>query len=86
MLGGGVIAQFTGPLLQAYQAKLDAANSEQRIEVDKTIDWHPENRRRTSVFSLEFAMGTRWLLSHPATGMPLAARAAWSSFCVLSSA
>jgi hypothetical protein len=37
-LGGGVIKQFAGPLLQAYQAKLDAANSEQRIEAEKTIE------------------------------------------------
>lgn len=36
-LGGGVIKQFTGPLLAAYQAKLDATNSEQRIEAEKTI-------------------------------------------------
>lgn len=36
-LGGGVISQFTGPLLAAYQAKLDAQNSEQRIEAEKTI-------------------------------------------------
>lgn len=36
-LGGGVIKQFTGPLLAAYQAKLDAQNSEQRIEAEKTI-------------------------------------------------
>lgn len=36
-LGGGVISQFTGPLVAAYQAKLDAQNSEQRIEAEKTI-------------------------------------------------
>lgn len=36
-LGGGVIKQFTGPLLAAYQAKLDAQNSEDRIEAEKTI-------------------------------------------------
>lgn len=36
-LGGGVVKQFTDPLLAAYQAKLDAQNSEQRIEAEKTI-------------------------------------------------
>lgn len=36
-LGGGVIKQFTGPLLAAYQAKLNAQNGEQRIEAEKTI-------------------------------------------------
>lgn len=36
-LGGGVLKQFTGPLLAAYQAKLDATNSEQRIDAEQTI-------------------------------------------------
>lgn len=36
-LGGGVVSQFTGPLLNAYQAKLDAQNSEQRIEAERQI-------------------------------------------------
>jgi hypothetical protein len=36
-LGGGVLKQFTGPLLDAYQAKLDATNSEQRIDAEKAI-------------------------------------------------
>jgi hypothetical protein len=36
-LGGGVVKQFTGPLLEAYQAKLTAQNSEQKLEAEKTI-------------------------------------------------
>ena len=36
-LGGGVIGQFTGPLLKAYEVKLAAQNDEQRIEAEKTI-------------------------------------------------
>jgi hypothetical protein len=35
-LGGGVIRQFTGPLLQAYEAKLAAANSADRLEAEQT--------------------------------------------------
>lgn len=36
-LGGGVIKQFTGPLLSAYQAKLDAQNDTERLEAERTI-------------------------------------------------
>lgn len=36
-LGGGVVKQFTGPLLAAYQAKLNATNSEQKLDAELTI-------------------------------------------------
>lgn len=36
-LGGGVLSQFTGPLLAAYQAKLAASNDAERIEAEKTV-------------------------------------------------
>lgn len=36
-LSGGIVKQFTGPLLEAYQARLNAQNSEQRIEAEKAI-------------------------------------------------
>jgi len=36
-LGGGVIKQFTGPLLQAYQAKLNATNDADRIQLERDI-------------------------------------------------
>ena len=36
-LGGGVIKQFTGPLLAAYQAKLDAQNDAERLAAEQQI-------------------------------------------------
>lgn len=36
-LGGGVIKQFTGPLLDAYKARLEAQNDQQRIDAELTI-------------------------------------------------
>ncbi len=36
-LGGGVIKQFTGPLLEAYQAKLRAQNDAERLDAELTI-------------------------------------------------
>jgi len=36
-LSGGVIKQFTGPLVDAYQARLKAKNDTQRLEADLTI-------------------------------------------------
>lgn len=36
-LGGGVIKQFTGPLLDAYKARLEAQNDQQRLDADLTI-------------------------------------------------
>lgn len=36
-LGGGVIQQFTGPLLDAYKAKLAAQNDTERLEAEQTI-------------------------------------------------
>jgi len=36
-LGGGVVKQFTDPLLAAYQARLAAQNDIERLEADKTI-------------------------------------------------
>jgi hypothetical protein len=35
--GGGVIRQFTGPLLDAYKAKLAADNDEAKLELESTI-------------------------------------------------
>lgn len=37
LLTGGVIKQFTEPLLAAYNAKLTAQNDQQRIDADLTI-------------------------------------------------
>jgi hypothetical protein len=36
-LGGGIVKQFTDPLLAAYQAKLDAKNDTEVLEAEKTI-------------------------------------------------
>lgn len=36
-LGGGIVKQFTDPLLAAYQAKLNAQNDTERLEAEKTI-------------------------------------------------
>ncbi|MCW0235294.1 MAG: hypothetical protein OJJ21_16970 [Ferrovibrio sp.] len=36
-LGGGIIKQFTGPLLDAYKAKQAATNDAARIEAEQTI-------------------------------------------------
>lgn len=36
-LGGGIIGQFTKPLLEAYQARLKAQNDSERIEADMAI-------------------------------------------------
>jgi hypothetical protein len=36
-LGGGIIKQFTDPLLQAYQAKLNAKNDEERLRAERDI-------------------------------------------------
>lgn len=36
-LGGGVIAQFTGPLLAAYQAKLNAQTNTDKLDAELTI-------------------------------------------------
>jgi len=37
LLSGGIIKQFTGPLLDAYKAKQAAQNDAQRIEAEQTI-------------------------------------------------
>lgn len=37
LLLGGLVEKFTGPLLDAYRAKLDAANDADRIAADETI-------------------------------------------------
>ncbi|UJW87943.1 hypothetical protein [Devosia sp. SL43] len=37
-LGGGIVKQFTDPLLAAYQAKLNAKNDTDRLEADLTIN------------------------------------------------
>lgn len=36
-LGGGVVKQFTQPLLDAYQAKLNAQNNSERLDAELTI-------------------------------------------------
>ncbi|MCW5722776.1 MAG: hypothetical protein KIS86_16695 [Devosia sp.] len=36
-LGGGVIKQFTGPLLEAYRAKLNAQNDADRLAAEQVI-------------------------------------------------
>lgn len=36
-LGGSVVKQFTGPLLDAYRAKLDAQNDTERLAAEQTI-------------------------------------------------
>jgi hypothetical protein len=36
-LGGGIVRQFTGPLLAAYQAKLNAKNDTERLDAEMTI-------------------------------------------------
>lgn len=36
-LGGGAISQFTGPLLQAYEARLAATNSTEKLDAELTI-------------------------------------------------
>ena len=36
-LGGGIVKQFTDPLLAAYQAKLNAKNDTERLDAELTI-------------------------------------------------
>ena len=36
-LGGGIVGQFTKPLLEAYEARLKAQNDAQRIDADMAI-------------------------------------------------
>ena len=36
-LGGGIVRQFTEPLLAAYSAKLNAQNDAERLEAEQTI-------------------------------------------------
>lgn len=36
-LGVGIVKQFTGPLLAAYQAKLNAKNDTERLDAELTI-------------------------------------------------
>ena len=37
-LGGGVVKQFTDPLLQAYKARLSAQNSTEKLEAEQGED------------------------------------------------
>lgn len=37
LLGGGIIEKFTGPLLDAYKAKLNAANDADRVAAEQNI-------------------------------------------------
>lgn len=36
-LGGGVVKQFTDPLLAAYQAKLNASNATEKLDAERAI-------------------------------------------------
>lgn len=36
-LGGGIVKQFTDPLLQAYQMRVNAQNDHERLEAEKAI-------------------------------------------------
>ena len=36
-LGGGIVGQFTKPLLEAYDLRLKAQNASERVEADMTI-------------------------------------------------
>lgn len=36
-LGGGIVSQFTGPLVDAYKAKLAAQNDEQKLAAEADI-------------------------------------------------
>jgi hypothetical protein len=36
-LGGGVLRQFTGPLLEAYKAKLEATNDADRLAAEQVV-------------------------------------------------
>lgn len=38
LLTGGVVERFTGPLLDAYKAKLNAANDAERLAAEQTIE------------------------------------------------
>lgn len=37
LLTGGIVQQFTGPLVDAYKAKIGAKNDAERIEAEQTI-------------------------------------------------
>lgn len=37
LLGGGIVKQFTDPLLAAYQAKVNAANDRERLAAEQQI-------------------------------------------------
>ena len=37
LIGGGLVEKFTGPLLDAYKAKLNAANDADRIAAERAI-------------------------------------------------
>lgn len=37
LLSGGIVKQFTGPLVDAYKARLAATNDAQRLEAEQTI-------------------------------------------------
>lgn len=37
LLTGGLVEKFTGPLLDAYRAKLNAKNDSERLEAEQTI-------------------------------------------------
>lgn len=37
-LGGGIVKQFTDPLLAAYQAKLQATNDAERLRAERDIE------------------------------------------------
>lgn len=67
-LGGGVIKQFTGPLLDAYKAKLAAQNDQQRLEAEQTIQ-RLETARDIAIADLQHRWSAtligRWLIVVP---------------------
>lgn len=67
-LGGGVIGQFTAPLLQAYQAKLNAQNDTERLDAELTIS-RIEAARDIAVVEAGRAWSAtsvgRWLIVFP---------------------
>ncbi|MFD2646373.1 hypothetical protein ACFSX5_01035 [Devosia albogilva] len=67
-LGGGVLKQFTGPLLEAYQAKLRAQNDTEKLDAELTIQ-RIETARDIAVVEAGRAWSAtsvgRWLIVVP---------------------
>ncbi len=67
-IGGGIIGQFTKPLIEAYELRLKAQNDAQRIEADLTIK-RLEDARDIAVAEAadrwSATRGGRWLIVVP---------------------